>query len=277
MPAIGRRRTLEALSLVALLAATSSCGGGGGGAGGSDVPLAGRVAARDGASSDLAGVQVTLVETGASEVTGADGSFAFSCPTGGLHLRFLDPLAPTPLRIAAVVNPDDCPLPADGSGIPWPDTENIDGDEVWLGDVVEPIDVEVELDAGAVSSLKATRGAATGSPEEQGLVGLSDVDGSGAVGTVSLHHNFPAGFSLEIEAWGLPASSYTELVLTDAHGHQDVAGGVTSDCGATRMTLLFGYSPTDGTEDDPTGRSLLIRVTGGADIVVGTVPPAGVD
>jgi hypothetical protein len=141
--------------------------------------------------------------------------------------------------------------------------------------VLEPIGVEVTLDRGLVDSLRTTRGTGTPTPDDQGVVPMEDVDGRGVVGRLTLHHFFGGGFQLRIEAFGLPGSSVLEIALEPPLAAPITIPCPTNDCGATRQILLFGGNAES--EDDPTGWTVRIRVPGGADLLVGTVPVAGVE
>ncbi|MFO0931308.1 MAG: hypothetical protein U1E39_01215 [Planctomycetota bacterium] len=83
------------LTLVAACVAAGSlaaCGGGGGGGAGSggSVSLAGRVALRDGSTSNLGGIGLTLPATGQRVTTRPDGSFAFGLvPAGDLAIALV--------------------------------------------------------------------------------------------------------------------------------------------------------------------------------------------
>ncbi len=83
-------RLLPLSGLLLGLSALTACGGGGGGtpAGVGTASLAGRVVLRDGTSSNLGGLLLSMPRTGKTVVTAADGSFQFgSVPTGTLTVR----------------------------------------------------------------------------------------------------------------------------------------------------------------------------------------------
>jgi hypothetical protein len=80
-------RILSRFSLCACLLAAACGGGGGSGAGGAS--LAGTVYEVDGQTADRSGVRIAVPETGDSQVTQADGEFAFQdLPNGTITLVF---------------------------------------------------------------------------------------------------------------------------------------------------------------------------------------------
>jgi len=93
-------RAYRLLSLSALLvglSALTACGGGGGGGASPGVgtaALTGRVTLRDGTSSNLGGIVLTMPRTGRTIVTAPDGSFSFGAiPTGTITIRLLSTAA----------------------------------------------------------------------------------------------------------------------------------------------------------------------------------------
>lgn len=207
------RNRLALLSGVLLLAA---CGGGGSGTSLQTAALSGTVYELNGQSQNLAGVQVTVLETGATDVTGADGRFNVGdVPPGMVTLRF-----GSTLRALA--------LSGDGQGGTGgvddnggageiedeiEDQENEDGDlEIHGISSGEQIDVNVALDSGKLTGFSRSGDERLHSDSHLVRSDLSpDPDVEGKVKIESRDDR--EKFSLEVEH--IDAGATVEIFLDD--------------------------------------------------------------
>ena len=170
-------RTISILFFAATLLVGAGCGGGGGGGGGGSAgtaTLSGRVITRNGTTSNLGGVGITLVGVG-SDTTSSDGTFAFGLvPAGTLVLRINDPLA---ARVAAATvrtaaeggdddQVDDGDDIDDDNGDASDDDFSDDGDDNDTGDDDmdvaevrdgESVEVRISVENGVITSVEVAR------------------------------------------------------------------------------------------------------------------------
>ena len=152
------------ITLIGLLAtaafALSGCGGGGGGGGGvptGTASLSGRVVERDGTTSNLSGLRITLLRTGESLTTDGTGAFDFgSVPTGTLALRVVDPLAPLGVRALGTDDGSDDGDATDDDSDDDGDDHDVGDDDFDVLDVEdgEEIHVDLEVDDGEIVAVR---------------------------------------------------------------------------------------------------------------------------
>jgi hypothetical protein len=153
------------VSATALVATACGGGGGGGESGGvSAATLSGQVIAHNGASSNLGGLQFTLLSIGQTVTTASDGSFAFgSVPAGTIALSVADPTASTAMAALGEVDGreagDDVDDDANGDRADDGDNNDVgdgDGDVSDVSDG-EAVEVHVSVDHGVITRLEVAR------------------------------------------------------------------------------------------------------------------------
>lgn len=172
-------KTFSILFLATTVLVAAGCGGGGGGGGGTSAgtaTLSGRVVQRNGTTSNLSGVVITLVGFG-SDTTSSDGTFAFgTVPAGTMVLRVNDPLAArvaaATVRTAGIGGDDDDGQVDDGddidddNGDDADDDSSDDGDDNDTGDDDcdvaevrdgENVEVRISVDDGVITSIDVCR------------------------------------------------------------------------------------------------------------------------
>lgn len=256
----------------------AACGGGGGGSLQS-AALSGHVYELNGQTQNRAGVEVTVVETGETAVTGVDGSFQFgSIPAGVVTLRFGGNLQAAALRGSGEAGDDN------GGGGAEPGDDNGADDvvgetEAELRDVRsgENVEVRAALDGGKLTEFSRSDGSrvraesrlrrAAGSPD-------ADVEGKVKIETRADREKFA------VEADHLDAGVQVEFFLDDpatAEGFLSI-GLVTADAlGKAELEL----STNDGdllpmgalAAGDLSGFAVEARLaSGGGTLLVGEVP-----
>lgn len=256
----------------------AACGGGGGGSLQS-AALSGHVYQLNGQTQNRAGVEVTVVETGETAVTGVDGSFQFgSIPAGVVTLRFGGNLQAAALRGSGEAGDDN------GGGGAEPGDDNGADDvvgetEAELRDVRsgENVEVRAALDGGKLTEFSRSDGSrvraesrlrrAAGSPD-------ADVEGKVKIETRADREKFA------VEADHLDAGVQVEFFLDDpatAEGFLSI-GLVTADAlGKAELEL----STNDGdllpmgalAAGDLSGFAVEARLaSGGGTLLVGEVP-----
>ncbi len=263
-----------ALAIAFGFCALSACGGGMGGDmnGGSgdtsgNALVAGTVVARDGSTSNLAGMVVSCPETGAMAMTDAMGSFDLAAPAGRpFSVEVSDPLGPQ-----AGPMDGDCPEPGDDSQ----DATDISGSTVRVSETLgagEVFDLEIVVAGGAIVQAWAgddTAGPATGEAVlvGDGVMGEFEVAGGGMCTYAEIEVDGFAGAQVLtvalVDAQGQSAFLATLPVGADGQGHVSV-----HDC---MSALPFGADSFE----DLAGYGIEVRDESGAVVLTGAVPFVG--
>ncbi len=307
-------RFLSLSGLVLALGTLTACGGGSGGTspGVGTASLTGRVVLRDGTSSNLGGLLLTMPRTGRTIMTAADGSFSFGAiPTGTVAVR-LGALAASVTTQAD--GDDDGPNHDvgddnggngdgvddidgddvnDDSGVDAiDDDQNDDGDDNDTGDddfdIVgitdgESIEIHMSVNGGKIESLDCSRSNSDDREAEVRMTRSVDSDDADVTGKIETEARLDRQ-RLKIEVEHLTVGRVVRAFVTLA--------GVEADLGS-RTADAFGevewdLNTNDGdvlphgvtTVEELAGADVRVEDAGDATILVfGTVPetPASTD
>jgi len=301
-------RLLPLSGLVLGLSTLTACGGGGGGStsgGVGTASLGGRVVLRDGTSSNLGGILLSMPRTGAIVVTAPDGSFSFgSVPTGTLTVK----LGTAAARVSTQANGADDPPNHDvgddnggnGTGVDDNGGDDVnddngvdaidddsfdDGDDHDTGDddfdLVgitngDRVELHISIRNGVVESLDCARSHAEDRESEVRMTRSVDSDDADVTGEIRTESRLDRQ-RLKIEAEHLTAGRVVKAFVSFA--------GVEADLGS-RTADAFGKVEWDLNTNDgdvlPLGVTTVAELAG-ADVrvedagdatilLVGTVP-----
>jgi len=307
-------RILTLSGLVLGLSTLTACGGGAGGTspGVGTARLTGRVALRDGTSSNLGGILLTMPRTGTTVVTAADGSFDFGAiPTGTITVR----LGTMAASVRTQANgADDMPNHDvgdddggngdgtddnggddvnDDNGVDAIDDDsNDDGDDNDTGDddfdIVgitdgEKVEIHMSVNGGVIESLDCSRSSSDDREAEVRMTRSVDSDDGDVEGEIETESRTDRQ-RLKIEVEHLAVGRVVRAIVTLA--------GVEADLGS-RTADAFGEVEWDLNTNDgdvlPHGVTTVAELAGadvrvedagnGTILVVGTVPetPAATD
>ena len=264
-------RLLSLSALLAGLSALTACGGGGGASPGGvgTAALTGRVILRDGTSSNLGGILLSMPRTGTTVVTAPDGSFSFgSIPTGTIAVRLLSTAATVSTQGGGA---DDGPNHdvgddngGNGDGVDdnggddvnddngvdaIDDDSNDDGDDHDTGDddfdVVgitdgEKIEVHMSVDGGVIESLDCSRSGSDDREAEVRMTRSVDSDDADVTGKIETEARLDRQ-RLKIEVEHLTVGRVVKAIVTLA--------GVDADLGS-RTADAFGEVEWDLNTND---------------------------
>lgn len=270
------RKTLWIVALAAGVASLlPGCGGGGASADAAAPQVQGKVVSRNGASSDLGGIEVTCENTGATVTTAADGSFVLEVPGGAtVRVRFSDPLA-----AGLADGLPDCAESEDAT----PDAADVAEDSIEVETLQdgEVVTIEVELADGRVIECGVRRGEAGGVVVRcEGNLFPTDSGGpTFSLAEIEVTQDGDCA-TIEVEAEHLAPDQTLSLVLVAPGGEREViataevdAGGVLhanfSTCAGD--ALPFGAT----TVQDLAGYGVLVEDGAGKVLLAGQVPGWG--
>lgn len=271
---LAARAALALLAPLALLA-LPGCGGGGSAGGAAPAQVQGKVLSRDGAATNLGGVEVTCEGTGTTVTTGPDGSFVLEVPDGTVvRVRFADPLARglADLLSDCEEGDDDTPDESDASD------DSVEVEALGTGEVVT---IEVELADGRVIECGVSRSESGGVVVHcEGNLFPTDPDAP-AFSLAEIEINQADGCTtVEVEAEHLTPNQTLSLVLVAPDGARETLGTGTVDAdGVLHASLTrcegdplpFGAASIE----DLAGYGALVEDQDGNVLLAGQVPGLG--
>lgn len=238
-----RRLTSSLLAAVLAALCLAGCGGGGGGGAGSagSVALAGRVALRDGSTSNLGGIGLTLPATGQTVTTRSDGSFAFGLvPAGDLAIALVGGMSAATVVSTRNGGDDDedetDDSGSDGGGDDGTDDQggdndddgdddgddgDDDGDDDDVGDDDsdlrdlgrnDVVEVRLEVRGGRIEAITTSCGRDARREARVRLERAADADDADATGSVKIESRTDRE-KLEVEAGRLASGRSVEAVV----------------------------------------------------------------